>query len=86
MELFTIGDTVFLSDEIDKRPRPKYRIIQIQTKPLGTVEPAPEEFHNKNLVGVRLREPNIFLKPLEEKHKLPRENPFDVSELEHTSP
>lgn len=86
MELFTVGDTVFLFDEINKSPRPKYRITHIKTKPLGSVEPAPEEFHNKNLTGIRLREPNIYLEPLEEKHNLPRENPFDVSELEHVAP
>jgi hypothetical protein len=82
MELFAIGDTVFLTDEVNKKPRPKYKITNINTKPLGSVEPAPEEFHNRNLVGVRLREPNIYLEPFEGTRQLPRENPFDASELE----
>jgi hypothetical protein len=82
MELFTVGDTVFLADETEKKPRPKYRIININTKPLGHVEPTPEEFHNKRLDGVNVQEPNIYLEPCEVNQELPRENPFNFNEVE----
>lgn len=82
MELFTVGDTVFLSEEAEKKPRPRYRIINISTRPLGHVEPEPEEFHNKKLDGVSLQEPTVYLEPYGKNQELPRGNPFYSSELE----
>jgi hypothetical protein len=82
MELFSVGDTVFLADEADKNPRPRYRIININTKPLGHLEPTPEEFHNRRLDGVNVQEPNIYLAPYEEDQELPRGNPFNFNEVE----